>query len=211
MFYGAYEEMVRFASEGELSAELRQAKAEFVERTGELFESDASFERRLASFLEWYVLDRPVSFADGLTPAQIYINQLGEGRDPQDVERMRCLTKSTLSLFEFRRTKGEHMQITDLLSGAQHEVYERRKATGLEPDDIIEARIIPLEDKLVFAEAFAFVPRAARRAIIKVTKAYRKDGSPLEERLNLLHRVSYYTNRCERYKHVDPKQIFADL
>lgn len=211
MFYGAYEEMVRFASEGELSAELRRAKAEFVERTGELFESDPSFERRLASFLEWYVLDRPVSFGKGETPAQMFIEQLGNERDARDVERMRCLTRSKLSLFEFRRSKGEHMHIIDLLTGEKHEVYERRKAAGLEPNDILEARIIPLEDKTVFAEAFAFVPRAARRAILKVTKAYRKEGSPAAERMNLLHRVSYFTNRCERYKHVDPKQIFADL
>ena len=211
MFHGTYEEMVRFASEGQLNAELRQAKAEYVERTGELFESDASFERRLASFLEWYVLDRPVSFEPQHTPAQMYIAAHADKVDALELQRMQGLTKSILSLFEFKRAKAEHMQVVDLLTGEKHQAFERRKPAGLEPSDILEARLVPYDDKVVFAEAFGFAPREARRAILKATKAFRKSGSPPTERITLVHRVAYFTNRCERYKHVDPKQIFADL
>ncbi|MEO1174163.1 MAG: hypothetical protein AAFX94_19255, partial [Myxococcota bacterium] len=75
MFHGYYDAMVQFASEGALADELAQAKGEYFERTGELFESDPSFERRMASFLEWYVFDRPLAAQDGLTPAKLWIRQ----------------------------------------------------------------------------------------------------------------------------------------
>lgn len=211
MFHGSYEEIVRFASEGRLNEELRQAKAEFVERTGELFESDTSFERRLASFLEWYVLDRPVSFQPDTTPVKLYIDSVADKLPAEEVNRLRGLTKSILSLFEFKNVKGEHLQVVDLLSNRKYQVYERRKPAGLEPNDILEARLVPYDEKLVFAEAFGFEPREARRAILKVAKAFRKKGAPDDERVALVHKVAYFTNRCERYKHVDPKQIFEDL
>src|SRR6266849_6202840 len=113
MFHGAYEDIVRFASEGRLNEEVRQAKTEFVERTGELFESDGSFERRLASFLEWYVLDRPVSFAPDVTPAKLYIESVADNLPAEEMVRLRGLTKSILSLFEFKRAKGEHLHVVD--------------------------------------------------------------------------------------------------
>src|SRR5689334_16235101 len=127
MFHGAYEDMVRFASEGQLNEELRRAKGEFVERTGELFESDTSFERRLAAFLEWYVLDRPVSFADGMTPAKLYIDSVSERLSPEELNRLRGLTQTILSLFEFKRAKGEHLFVVDLLANRKYQVFERRK------------------------------------------------------------------------------------
>lgn len=211
MFHGAYEEIVRFASEGQLNEELRRAKAEFVERTGELFESDSSFERRLATFLEWYVLDREVSYAPNMTPAKLYIDTMAATLGPEEINRLRGLTQTILSLFEFKRAKGEHLFVVDLLSNRKYQVYERRKPAGLEPGDILEGRLIPFEDKMVFAEAFGFQPREARRAVLKAAKAFRKNGTPDSERIDLVHRVAYFCNRSERYKHVDPRQIFADL
>jgi hypothetical protein len=212
MFHGAYEDIVRFASEGRLNEELRGAKAEFVERTGELFESDASFERRLASFLEWYVLDRVVSFAPGMTPAKLYIESVADKLSPEDVNRLRGLTKSILSLFEFKRAKDEHMHVVDLLSNRKYQVFERRKPAGLEPSDVLEARLVPYDEKLVFSEAFGFAPREARRAILKAVKAFRKRPDATDDdRVALVHKVAYLSNRCERYKHVDPKTIFEDL
>ena len=60
MQHPAYEQMVQFASQGELEQELVLAREQYVSRTGDMLASDPSYERRIASFLEWYVLDRPV-------------------------------------------------------------------------------------------------------------------------------------------------------
>ena len=211
MFHGAYEEIIHFASTGRLNEELRQAKAEFVERTGELFESDPSFERRLAAFLEWYVLDRPLSYAPALTPAKLYIESVADKLTADEVNHLRGLTQTILSLFEYKRAKDEFLSVVDLLSGRKYQVYERRKPAGLEPGDILEGRLVPYDGKLMFAEAFGFLPREAKRAVSKAAKVFRKSGAADAERIDLVHRVAYYCNRSERYKHVDPRQIFADL
>lgn len=209
MYQTLYEDVVRFASEGELTEQLVVARKEYVQRTGEMFESDPSFERRIAAFLEWYTLDRRLS--SGLTPLEFYVERQGGQHSEEDRARLVALKNSHLSLFEFRRAKDEQMMVLDLLTNEKLSIYERRKPAGLEAGDILEARVVPYDDKLLFSEAFSFEPRDARKAILKAAKAFRKSDGGAAERLALVHRVAYLANRCERYKHVSPKQIFSEL
>jgi hypothetical protein len=213
MFDGIYEAVVEFASQGRLADELRLAKTQFVKRTGDLFESDATFERRLAAFLEWYTLDRPVSYAPYRTPARMYLeDQAKKKPEHTDTGVLTALIGSTLSLYEFQKVRGDSMLMVDLLSGEKVEVFERRKPAGLQSKDIIEARVVALPDRNVFSEAYTFVPREARRTVLKAAKAFRKQTDISHDlRVVLVHRVIYLMNRCARYKHVDPKVIFADL
>lgn len=208
--------MVQFASEGELRDELQLARAEYVERTGDLFESDPTYERRIASFLEWYVLDRPVSFAKHLTPAKMYIEHVAPQLTTPELNDLRQLTKTVLSVFEFLGAKPEKMRVKDLLLNEKFDIFERRKPAGLEPGDLLEARMVPRDNTWMFSETVAVHPREARKVILKAAKAFRKAEPEPEDHqenrnLRFVHRLAYFSNRCDRYQHLDPKQIFADL
>jgi hypothetical protein len=211
MFEEIYERMVTFASDGELAEELTRARGEYVARTGDLFETDPNYEHRIAAFLEWYTLDRLVS-SHNMTPAGLYIDrvtQTGEATPPE-LQRIRDLSRTTLSLFEFRRARREHIEVVDLLSKTKLRINERRKPAGLESGDILEARIVPCDEMLFFSEVFCVHPREARKAILGATKAFHKAGVE-DGRIDLVHRVAYLANRSLRYKHVNPKKIFEEL
>lgn len=217
MFHGLYEQLVRFASEAPLAEELQQAKAEFLHRTGDLFESDGAFERRIAAFLEWYVLDRPARAAGGKRPVDVYIEKKASEAiaAPDDLARVQGFATTRPSLFEFKRAKDEQMSLVDLLDTdkktAKVQVYERRKPAGLESGDILEARLVPYDGKLMFSEAIQVLPREGRKVIVKVCKRYRAEMAQTMPRIDLVHRVAFFANRCERYKHVAVAKIFADL
>lgn len=202
---------MRFASQGILDAELRKAKAEYVDLTGELFESDPSFERRLASFLEWYTLDRGLSFEPNKKPVHLYLEQLAQEQGPETVAPCKDLAQTTLSLFEFKKAKGGFLHVIDLLTGEKLRITERRKVVGLDSGDIFEGRMIPYQDGVIFSDTFAFHPREASATLLKFTKQYRKQEIYPQGRIELVHRVAFFANRCERYKHVNPRQIFAQL
>ncbi|MEZ0314850.1 MAG: hypothetical protein ACAI38_24020 [Myxococcota bacterium] len=218
MFHGLYEQVVRFASEAQLAEELQEAKAEFLHRTGDLFESDGAFERRIAAFLEWYVLDRPAKAAGGKRPVDVYIEKKAAelaGANQEELARVQGFAVTRPSLFEFKRAKDEQMSLVDLLDTnkktAKVQVYERRKPAGLESGDILEARLVPYDGKLMFSEAIQVLPREGRKVIVKVCKRYRTEMAETMPRVNLVHRVAFFANRCERYKHVAVAKIFADL
>jgi hypothetical protein len=220
MFHGLYEQLVRFASEAPLAEELQQAKAEFLHRTGDLFESDGAFERRIAAFLEWYVLDRPAKAAGDKRPVEVYLEkksaELAAGNlSQEDFTRIQGFAATRPSLFEYKRAKDEHMALVDLLDTnkktAKVQVYERRKPAGLEAGDILEARLVPYEGKLMLSEAIQVLPREGRKAIVKVCKRYKAEMAETIPRIALVHRVAFFANRCERYKHVPVTKIFEDL
>ncbi|MEE8408024.1 MAG: hypothetical protein V3T05_00330 [Myxococcota bacterium] len=210
MFQDTYEEMVRFASKGDLEADLQLARAEYLERTGELFESDSAYDRRIAAFLEWYVLDRPVRAGTHQTPAKLYIDAVTPDLTTPEIQRLRGLTKTTLSLFEFRKAKKDHLDVVDLLTGYRHKIFERRKPAGLESKDILEARLVPFDNKILFSDVFTVLPRDGRKAILRTAKRFRKTGGD-NGRLDVVHRVTRLANRCDRYPHVSPEKIFRDL
>lgn len=216
MYQQLYEEIVRFASSGDLAPHLAKARAEYEQRTGQLLESDPDFERRIAAFLEWYVLDRPLD-PGGLTPVQLLLDASGNGEDDERRQQLGQLAHTTLSLFEFRRIKGEHVQVTDVLTGEAHEVWERRHLAGLTAGDILEARLVVFDGRVVFTETWVVHPRRARAMILKAAKASRRAAKTASQtevdirRLDFVHRVAYLANRSQRYRHVDPEQIFAEL
>src|SRR3954462_1644916 len=67
MIYPLLDRLAERYSEREHKLEAMRAREEFFDRAGKVFDDDAElFEGRMASFLEWYVLDRP--FAGGPVP-----------------------------------------------------------------------------------------------------------------------------------------------
>lgn len=205
-----YEKAAVFASEGPLAAELARARQEFEKRTGELFESDSNFEHRIAAFLEWYVLDRPLSDSPSEAPIHRYVQAHAENLDVAERTTLLTLTQTHLSLLEYRRVKGESLVLLDLLTNAKHEVFERRRPAGLAPGDILEARLVEMGEQWRLSETVGVVPRAARRHILRGAKRFRRE-TPDAPRIGFVHRVAFLANRCERYRHVDPREIFNDL
>jgi len=206
---------VRFASVGSLEGELKQAKGEFIARTGDLFESDAAFERRIQAFLEWYTLDRPTGLSSK-RPIELFVeHRKNTGADAQELERLEGLTRTHLTLLEYKKAKEETLILSDILQADKKkqkvQVYERRKPAGLASGDILEARLVPYDGKLMFSEAVLVLPREGFKVIAKVCKRYRGEMHEQMLRIDLVHRVAYFANRCERYKHVSPLRIFQDL
>ena len=210
MMHPDYEKVLVYASEGKLGEELTKARQEFIEHTGDMFESDENYDRRIASFLEWYVLDRTLSFAAHQTPLKLFIEDVRSSLTTPQLASLRQLTRTKLSLYEFKGIKDESMKIVDLLTREKFVVHERRKIVGIESGDILEARLVPIGEHLTLTDAMVVHPRVARRYILKGAKKFRK-AEDHAEGARFVHRVAYLSNRCERYGHLQAKDIFAEL
>ena len=94
----------------------------------------------MASFLEWYVLERPLA-GIGLTPVACAIEE-GAALPADERRALAALATSHRSVFELFETTDEMLDIEDLIGGARFAVRERRKPLGMAAGDLFEARLV---------------------------------------------------------------------
>ncbi len=166
---------------GAYQTEVRAARAQYFERLADMREDDPSYERLTQCFLYWYVIDRPLD-GGAETPLQRFAGEL-ERSDP----RWRTcaeLAASVHGLFEVLRLEPGGAQLRELFTLEPLRVSERRQLAGLERGDVLEARLVPIGDRLVFASgAFVHQPRAAGALIQRAVTRARQQGRPAPEAL----------------------------
>lgn len=199
------DELIAFASAEPRKPDLLNAKAEYFRLTGEVFEDDAIFELRMASFLDYYLFDRK-SPQTGQTPAEeLYGLKQAEGA--ADLSVFRGFTETLHGLFEVRKLGKGMLRLRELYSGKDSDVTERRQMVGLEKGDILEARLIPFNGFLLFSSAFCYHPRAAVKAIKKEVKR-RKKKEPTRTPQDLTFEAARRAVKAERYKQIAVERIY---
>lgn len=199
------DQLITHASTEERKPDLLAAKAEYFQRTGEVFEDDKQFEMRMASFLDYYLFDRKRP-GIGRTPAEEFLALRAAAKDPAEAA-FRSFTETLHGLFEVRKVLPGTIRLRELFSGKDHDVTERRHPVGLEKGDILEARLIPFDGALVFSAAFCFHPREAVKAIKKEVKRRKKD-LPDEPPVSLTWEAAKRAMKTERYRQIAVEKIY---
>ena len=200
------DQLIAFASAEPRKAALLEAKADYFQLTGEVYEDDKVFEVRMASFLDYYLFDRR-SKETGLTPAQELYEEQRRTQPPDVAVAFRGFTETVHGLFEMRKLGQETVRLRELFSGKEHEVTERRTMAGLQKGDILEARLIPFGGLLWFSSAFVFHPREATKLILKEVKR-RKKRDPAADPRELTWDCSKRALKTERYKQIAVEKIY---
>ncbi|MCC6805919.1 MAG: hypothetical protein IT381_00730, partial [Deltaproteobacteria bacterium] len=159
-----------------------------------------------ASFLEWFIFDRKLD-GKATTPVELYVERKGQELSEADRIVFRNFSHTVHGLFEVGKLKPDTMMMKDLFTGKAHSVFERRKPVGIGSGDIVEARLILTPDnRLMFSPSFCFHPRDAKKPILKLVKAHKKQGL---EPVQLIFKLAYLRLKVDRYKHVTPEKLYA--
>ena len=193
-------------SEREHKLEAMRAREEYFERAGKVFDDDAElFEGRMASFLEWYVLERPLA-GIGLTPIACAIEE-GGALPAADRRALAALATSHRSVFELFEAKDQVLDVEDLVGGARFAVQERRKPLGMTAGDLFEARLVWDGATVVFGRTFLFHPPDARDVVLEWVERAVATGVAREE---ILFHLSRQHIRWHRHGHIGAAKVYRD-
>lgn len=191
----------------EYAKEVKLAKSEFFERAGIIDETDATFDVRMSQFLDWYLFTRKLSDHE-LTPIELAKQSNGIFKHESEGTWLANLASLQHSLFEFIKAKGEDVYIRDLMAGKKIVIKNSPITVGFSPDEVFDARLIPINDSFVFTRGFCFHPPGARKYITREIKRVKKLASPEKEQMMLkLIKMRY---RMDQYKHIDVVHIYTD-
>jgi hypothetical protein len=207
VYHPHLEQLTAFATGEPFQDEVLAAQAEYFAHTGEVFDDDRSFESRMAAFLEFYLFDRKLP-AQQRTPAELFLAERGPTVGPEEREGMAGFTQTLHALFEVRKLHAGGIRVRDLFSGEDHEVYERRSVAGMSKGDILEARLIPHQGRALFAPAFCYHPKEARKAILKELKRQKKKPEPDFTPKRMIYTLSRMALKVERYRNIAVEAIY---
>jgi hypothetical protein len=145
-----------------LATEAREA---FLLATGGVHEGDHSFDERMAQFMEWFLLDRPLPPGPA-TPAERWAAEHAAGLTPSEQALLRGLCTSHRSLFGLVGTDDARRLVADdLLYGMQWAVTAPDGLPGVDVGDVFEGRLVGHGGEVHFTAAFCYHPPEAAQRI----------------------------------------------
>jgi len=136
--------------------------------------------------------------------AAVTYRELAAASDPRAAVVAALLT-SQRSLFEVRVVRRGHVELLDLLGGAEFVVAEQRTLHGVEIGDVAEARLVGIAGEVQFGRTFVYHPKAARAAIVERARAMLAKGAT---RRDVIDQIAQLRVQVTRYRHMPAARVY---
>jgi len=208
MYQKYLEPIIEEFTTGEYYSEVYNAKHEYFEKAGVVYEDDSEFEHRMSIFMDWYIFDRDLPGVD-LPPMKLYFRKNKERFNNEELNIYRDFCSTVHSVFRLKRQtwfkKG--LVITDLFSNKAFTVTDTEINQGFARGDIFEARIIPFMGTYEFSRGFCFHPVDMESFILGEIKKVRFQDKSRQTKLIL--QLSSMKLKHLRFQHIDIKHIYT--
>jgi len=195
------------AEDDRYNRELVQAKEEFQVFAGAILESDRSYDARINSFHNWYVLDRPLK-KQGVTPLEYFLTYNANSLTPEDYDRYRELADNIHSIFEIQKFRKDSIRVRDLLSKKKYDIMGVENTGHLEPGTLFNSRIFTHSGRNYFSNYLllhpAQVAKEVRGQARKARKAQKKD----QDSKPFLFQLVLFQSRYDQYTRMAPENIY---
>lgn len=109
-------------------------------------------------FFDWFAFDYELE--DGSRVIEQYRQENWDDLStPQQETLEKWLTADPLTGYELLDYEGQTLHVRDILTGAEHQVFEPGGRGVLEAGDVLLARIVPVQDHLEFSTAAPYIPQ----------------------------------------------------
>ena len=209
MYVKYLEPIIEEFTTGEYYREVYNAKQEFFDKAGIVYEDDSEFEQRMCIFIDWYLFDRDLPGVD-LPPLKYYFRRNKERFTNEELNIYRDFCSTIHSVFRLKRHTlfgSKALVVQDLFSNQTHTVTGSEINRGFTRGDIFEARIIPFKGGFEFSRGFCFHPVEMGSFILGEIKRVRFQEKNRQTKLIL--QLSSMKLKHQRFNHIDIKHIYT--
>ncbi len=208
MYEKYLEPVVEEFTTGKYYKEVYQAKLEYFEKAGVVYEDDPEFEQRMCIFMDWYIFERGLPGVD-LSPVKYFFRTHKKKFNDEEINIYNDLCSTTHSIFRLKRftwnKKG--LVILDLFSNKSYKVIDPIINRGFSKGDLFETRVIPFKGTLEFSKGFCFHPNEMESFILKEIKKVRYQSKDRQTKLIL--QLSNMKLKYMRFNHIDVRHIYT--
>ena len=207
MYQKYLEPIIEDFSTGEYYREVYNAKQEYFEKAGIVYEDDAEFEQRMCIFMDWYIFDRDLPGVD-LPPIKYFFRKNKEKFSSEELNIYRDFCSTVHSVFRLKRLTWtrQGFVVQDIFSNKTQVVIDSEINKGFARGDIFEARIIPFKGGFEFSKGFCFHPAEMESFILSEVKKVRFQDKSRQTKLIL--QLSAMKLKHLRFPHIDIRHIY---
>ena len=193
---------------GEYYREVYNAKQEYFEKAGIVYEDDVEFEQRMCIFMDWFIFDRDLPGVD-LSPIKYFFRKNKDrfSNEELNIYRDFCATVHTVFRLKRQTWNKKGLVVFDLFSNKTHTVTDTEINKGFTRGDLFEARIIPFKGGHEFSRGFCFHPVEMENFILGEIKKVRFQDKGRQTKLIL--QLSSMKLKHLRFSHIDIKHIYT--
>jgi len=202
-----YDRLVEAFTTGEYYREVYNAKQEFFEKSGIVYEEDPEYEQRMCIFMDWYLFDRDLPGFD-LPPIKLFYRNNKDSLDTESQKVFKELTEGVHSIFQMKRGRffKKGFVIVDLFSGKQYPVNDPKINQAFSRGDIFEASLLKYKGEFEFSKGFCFHPMEMRGFILGEIKKVRYQDKG--KHTKLIFQLSNMKLKHQRYQHIEVKHVY---
>jgi hypothetical protein len=201
--YADHLERIQAAATRDGLGELKRAREEFHELTGPFEDGEPWFELRMTMFLDWYLLDR--RGADGLTPAERFLDEASGDLSPQERSDYESLTVTLRSIFCVEEQRADRLTLDDLAGGARWVAQCTIPTVGLARGSIFGSRLALFRGSLVVGRGTVLHPTEAHEPIRKIMEKARRDCIPARDIVDHLDKMRL---KLDRYASIRVQHVY---
>lgn len=207
MYQKYLEPIIEEFTTGEYYREVYNAKLEYFDKAGIVYEDDVEFEQRMCIFMDWYLFDRDLPGVD-LPPIKYYFRKNKDQFSSEELNIYRDFCSTIHSVFRLKRFTWSKngFVVLDLFSNKTHTVTDSEITRGFARGDIFEARIIPFKAGFEFSRGFCFHPAEMESFILNEIKKVRYQDKSRQTKLIL--QLSAMKLKHLRFPHIDIGHIY---
>ena len=207
MYQKYLEAIIEEFTTGEYYREVYQAKLEYFDKAGVVYEDDVEFEQRMCIFMDWYLFDRDLPGVD-LPPIKFYFRKNKEQFSSENLNIYRDFCSTIHSIFRLKRVTWNKrgLIVLDLFSNKSYPVIDAEINRGFTRGDIFEARIIPFKGRYEFSRGFCFHPTEMESFILGEVKKVRYQDKNRQTKLIL--QLAAMKLKQLRFPHIGIQHIY---
>lgn len=192
------DKLTAYISESGREADISEARAVYFRDSGSLHGDEATYDMRSANFLEWYIFDRT---AGGKTFLEAYIDTI---EDPEKKKVYESLKDGIRSVFELKKADDKLAHLTDLRNGKRYFAVPLCGMVGLNRGELLDARILPYEDKYYLTGSYIVHPNKVKKFIVQMIK----DADNRSDMGSALRMLANMSLKWERFRNYHLEDIY---
>lgn len=193
------DELVEYISASGREEDVSKVKEEYFRENAGIFGDEESYDMRIGSFLEWYLIDRMIG---GKSLLEEYTESID---DPEKKEELLSLRDGLRSIFEVTSVYDDRVYLKELVNGKKYMVLSPYADKFFKNKNILDCRIFKYDEKrYIMSESYFFHPEKAKKIIVSKLK----EAAAMDKVGPLLNSMASMSLKWERYRNFKVEEIY---